>query len=709
VRGAEARTWTDDAAAAPAGAWGAALADAFAAERARWALWLPVAMGAGVAMFFSLDGDPPSWAGFLVLAASLAVWTSGRRRTQAALAALVGAAAAAGFCAAQLRTALVDTPVLERRLGPVEVVGRVVEADRREDGVRLVLGELRVERLPEDRTPRRVRIGIRGDDAPVAGSVVRVRAVLLPPPGPAEPGAFDYRRFAFFQGIGATGYAVGDWTQARGPPPGWRTAAGAALERARVFVADRVAAVVPQPAAGVTAALLNGDRSGVQEHVLEWFRDSGLAHLLAISGLHVGLAAGGVLFAVRAMLAAVPPLALRWPAKKIAAVAAFLAAAAYTLLVGAPVPTLRALLMTGLVLLAILADRSAFSMRTVAVAAAVVLAVAPETLDGPSFQMSFGAVVALIAAWEAAQPRISAWRTSSGVVGRGGLYVGGVAFTSLVATLATGPFALYHFQQLPVLGIAANMVAVPLTAFWVMPCAVVAGLLMPFGLDEWPLRAMGWGVALIVETARVTAETPGAVLRAPALGPEALVPAVLGALWLCLWQGRWRLLGLLPVAAGVAAALAGPARPHVLVPADGSPVAVRAADGTLSVSTRRGGEFDRETWARRDGRDPEAVEALWPRDRRSRDGLMDCDRDVCIYRAEEVLVALVRRREGLDRACASAQVVVTRLSTRGCWAPVVIDRDALRRDGAHAVYLEEGRWRVDTARDHLGRRPWTPR
>jgi competence protein ComEC len=709
VRGSDARTWSGEAAYAPAGSWAGALADAFAAERARWALWLPVAMGAGVVLFFSLRTDPPAWAGLLALAVSLAAWTSARRRTQAAVAALLFAAGAAGFCSAQLRTAVADTPVLERRLGPAEVVGRVAEVDRREDGIRVVLGELRVERLPADRTPRRVRIGLRGDAAPVPGSVVRVRAVLLPPPGPAEPGAFDYRRFAFFQGIGATGYAVGAWAEARGAEPGWGTAAGAALERARGAVADRVAAVVPQPAAGVTAALLNGDRSGVQEHVLDWFRDSGLAHLLAISGLHVGLAAGGVLFAVRALLAAVPALALRWPIKKVAAVAAFLAAAAYTLLVGAPVPTLRALLMTGLVLLAVLVDRSAISMRTVAVAAAVVLAVAPETLDGPSFQMSFGAVVALIAAWEAAQPRLTAWRAAAGPLGRGGLYVGGVALTSVVATLATGPFALYHFQQLPVLGVAANMVAVPLTAFWVMPCAVVAGALMPLGLEEWPLRAMGWGVALIVETARVTAEAPGAVLRVPATGPDALVLVVLGALWICLWQKRWRLLGLLPVAAGIAAALAAPDRPHVIVPADGAPVAVRAADGTLSLSSRRGGEFEREAWARRDGRDPEEAETVWPRDRRSRDGLLDCTPDVCLYRAEEVLVALVRGRAGMERACASAQVVVTSLATRGCWAPAVIDRDALRRDGAHAVHLRDGRWRVETARDRLGRRPWTPR
>jgi competence protein ComEC len=709
VRGSDARTWSDDVAALRAGSWAGALADAFAAERARWALWLPVAMGAGAALFFALRTDPPAWAGLLALAASLAAWTSGRRRTEAALAALLCAAAAAGFCAAQLRTAVAETPVLERRLGPVEVVGRVAEVDRREDGVRAVLGELRVERLPADRTPRRVRIGLRGDAAPVPGSVVRVRAVLLPPPGPAEPGAFDYRRFAYFQGIGATGYAVGAWAEARAEEPGWGTAASAALERARVLVADRVAEVVPQPAAGVTAALMNGDVSGVTAEAMDWFRASGLAHLLSISGLHIGLVAGGVMLAVRAALAAVPPIALRWPIKKIAALAAFAAAAAYTVLVGAPVPTLRSLLMTGLVLLAVLADRSAISMRTVAAAAAAVIAVAPEAVSGPSFQMSFGAVVALIAAWEAVQPRLTAWRAGSGLLARGGLYVGGVALTSVVATLATGPFALYHFQQLPVLGVAANMVAVPLTAFWVMPCAVVAGVLMPLGLDEWPLRAMGWGVALIVETARVTAEAPGAVLRVPAIGPDALVLVVLGALWLCLWQRRWRLLGLLPVAAGIAAALAAPARPHVLVPADGAPVAVRAADGTLSVSSRRGGEFERQAWARRDGRDPDEAETVWPRDRRSRDGLLDCTPDVCLYRAEEVLVALVRGRAGIERACASAQVVVTALPTRGCWAPVVIDRDALRRDGAHAVRLEDGRWSVETARDRLGRRPWTPR
>ena len=335
-------------------------------------------------------------------------------------------------------------------------------------------------------------------------------------------------------------------------------------------------------------------------------RNSGLAHLLAISGLHIGLVASILFVAVRGLLALVEPLALRHPIKKWAASVALAGAFGYLLLTGATVPTQRAFLMVALVLVAVLTDRSAFSMRTVALAAMAILVLRPESLLSVSFQMSFAAVVALIATYETLGARFAGWRRSAAWPRRVLLYLLGVGLTTVVASLATMPFAAYHFNQVAHYGLAANLLAVPLTALWIMPWGVATYVLLPFGLEALALAPMGWGIEAVVGIAETVAAWSGSISRLVAPAPAALALVSLGGLWLCLWVGRWRLWGVAAICDGLLIGLA--ARPpDILIDGRGDVAEVRDGAGGLRLSSARANGFRTETWLRR-----LSVPARWP-------------------------------------------------------------------------------------------------
>ncbi len=314
--------------------------------------------------------------------------------------------------------------------------------------------------------------------------------------------------------------------------------------------------------------------------------NAGLAHLLSISGLHFGIVTAFMFFVVRQGLALIPFVALRFPIKKWAAVSAFAGACFYLVFSGASIPAQRSFVMIAIVLLAVLLDRTALSMRLVAWAAVAVLAISPESLLGPSFQMSFAAVVELIAVHETTERRFQVWRGGAGWLRRGGLHLAQIALTTLVAGLATAPFALYHFNRFTAYALAANLLAIPLTSFWIMPWAVVATALMPFGLEPWWLHPMAWGIEGVVLVAREVAAWDGAVSLLPAMPAWGLAAISIGGLWLCLWTRRWRLAGLPVIAAGLASiALSKP--PDILVSGDGRLMAVRSGSGELMVSSGR--------------------------------------------------------------------------------------------------------------------------
>lgn len=695
------------------------LAALLLAENDRWVLWFPAFLGAGVGAYFLLRVEPPLWLGATLLVTAAAVAWRGRRKGVLLTVAISLSVMAGGFAIAQVRTAVVAAPVLEGRHGPTTVSGRVITVAVSESGRRVTLDRPRIGGIAAERTPERLRIGIAARTPEIQpGDWIQVRAMLSPPPGPAMPDAFDFQRQSFFERLGAVGYATGRpvLLAAADQSGGFGDDWSLAIERLRRSIAERTMAVLPGANGAVVAALLTGDRSAIPKVVLDDFRDSGLAHLLAISGLNIGLVAGILMVAVRSLLALVAPLALNQPIKKWAAVAAVSGAFFYTLIAGATVPTLRSFLMLLLILIGVLLDRRGISMRVVAWAAVVILVFSPESLLGPSFQMSFAAVVALIATYEASANQFRRLgRDSPGPLRRLAVYLGGILLTTLVGSAASSPFAIFHFNSVANYGLLANLVAVPLTALWIMPCGIVAFLLMPFGLEWVGLIPMGWGNDVILDVARTVAAWPGAVTLLTAMPDTALVAICLGGLWLCLWRQRWRWLGVAPIAAGMAA-IGFLTPPDILIDAQGRLMATRLADGTMAVSSGRGARFEREAWLRRTGQEDEAL--LWAvaAGRSTPDAVaaaqtLSCDADGCLYRAGGSTVALVSQPAAVAEECWSADVLITTVPVRGrCPVPkVVIDRFDLWRDGAHAVWLKDGSVRVESANGVRGRRPWVLR
>lgn len=676
------------------------LLQAFSAERQRAFLGAPVALGAGAALYFALPVELPFWLPPLVAGfAGFSLWAL--RDTGFRLPGIAFCLVSAGLLLAVLRTEWVAAPILPAEIGPAPLEGVVTRVERKPDAVRLSIAPDSFGRLRPEDLPGTLRISVRKFDGPVQpGDRVSMLAAAKPPSSPAEPGAFDFQRHAFYRGIGGYGYALGA-ARVTPDPEG-----GSAFNRFRDHVSAEIAGGVGPAHGGIAAALITGDRSRVAEAQWQVLRDSGLAHLLAISGLHMGLVTGFIFFGIRAMLAAFPTVALRRPIKKWAALAALAGGLGYLMLTGGSVPTVRAYVMVAIVMLAVLFDRRAISLRTVAIAALLVLAVTPEALIEPGFQMSFAAVTALVAAYEKFGDR---WRASLGggrAPARVARYLGGVAMTTLIAGAATGPFAIYHFGRFADYGVLANLFAVPVVAFGVMPSATVAALLMPFGLEQPFFWLMGQGIGLVMAIAEWVAGLPGSVRLVPAMPVWGLAAVSLGGLWLCLMSRRWRYWGL----AGIAAGLLSPhliERPLVRVDAEARIVAVRAADGGTMLSSLQREKFTAQQWLARDA----LGEGMrWPGTGASRDGRLRCDRLGCILRTDGWMIALPVSPAAIAEDCRRADIVISLEPVPGrCPAArIVIDRFDIWRDGAHALWLTRDGPVVRSADGERGQRRWNP-
>jgi competence protein ComEC len=686
------------------------------AERERWFLWLPALLGSGIAGYFLLPVEPlllPLRLG--IAAATLALLLFGRmalwRVPLIALLAVLG-----GLWLAAERSASVAAPMLARPSGAVWVEGRILEVEPRDKGHRLLLDDLRFGGLTEPETPRRIRISLpRDGDDLWPGERLRVRAMLLPPPEPAMPGAFDFARYAWFRQIGAVGYAI---STAEALPASeernWREAATLWLSALRQDWTRRIVAQTEGAGGAIAAALMTGVRGPIPDSVDAAFRDSGLAHILSISGLHLTIVAGLLFFLVRALLALHPHLALHYPIKKWAALVALCGAVAYTLLSGAALPTLRALVMIALALLAVMLDRRAITLRAVAWAALLLLVLWPDSLLDPGFQMSFAAVTALVAAFEHLAPRLTRWRSRAGPLQIALLWLGGTMAASFVAGLGSSLFAAYHFNRVADYALVANLLAAPLVDFIIMPLAVLAFLLMPLGFEALALTPMVWAVDLLIALAGWVAGWPDAVGTVPAMPLWGIAGIALGGLWLCLWQRRWRWLGIIGLVLGTASPWL-VAQPDLLVSSDGRLLAARAAEAGryyFSTATPRG--FIAETWWERLGSPPLYP---WPALRRNdsagragTDGSLRCDPEGCSWRRDGFLVALPRQPQAITQDCRHADAVIAAqmaVRYRCPAAKVVIDRNDLWRSGTHALYLDAGRGiRSVSVAQTRGHRPW---
>lgn len=701
--------WTPSAVRLPslrsgAATFSAALADWAAAQRGRFALWLPLGMAAGTALYLLLTAEPPRWIGAAGCAAGAGLAIAGHRSARARGLAAAALAVALGFASGQWATWRAP-PLLDVPPRAVVVSGVVRAVESLPQGARVTLAAP-VLTTPEGSAPasaRVVRIRLhRGDTLlPETGDRLSVRALLGRPSPPSYPGAWDLQRDDFFSGIGAYGFALNPAVlQSRATPTG----PAAWLQRLREAIARRIGAVLPGPQGAIAATLLTGSTSAVPEADKQAFRDSGLAHLLAIAGLHIGIVMGLVFGAVRLGLALSERAALYWPCKAIAAIASLAAGAFYMALTGAHVPIMRSFAMACLFTVAVLAGRRAFSLRGWALAMAALVLLAPDEVLGVSFQMSFSAVLALIAGYDALRPSLRRLRGEGGFGRRMLSHVVALALTSLLAGTASAPFAAYHFGRVQLYFVLANMLAVPLTALWIMPAGLLALALMPLHAEALALLPMGWGIDAVLWIAREVAALPAATLAVPHIPGWGLVLVALGGAWLGLWRGRVRLLGVPAVALGLLAAL-WVTPPDLLVSPDARLIGLRTPAGVFVEKGRGADKFTRAAWEQYWATPSQVL----PENGSLAGGALVCDEAACRWTIAGKLVIVGRLPPGPD-ACRAALVIAARpVRLQHCPGKVpVIDRFSVWREGAYAAWIDGQGVRLESEAMRRGTRPWAP-
>ncbi|SLN41153.1 ComEC family competence protein [Pseudoruegeria aquimaris] len=675
------------------------LTAALAAQRAQAFDWAPLWLAAGIGAYFALVKEPGAGAVAGLAALALGLFACALMRPRAAPVLCLLALLLVGVVAGSLRARSVEAPVLGfRYYGPI--TGRIIAVDRsRSEVPRITLDRVRLARRAPETTPRRVRISLHGRQGftrLVPGRVVMLTGHLAPPSGPVEPGGFDFRRKAYFAGLGAVGYTRSPVLRLEDPPPGpWLK-----LQRLRAAIGAAAVAVSPGDGGAFAAAVLTGDRSHISPEAQEALRRSNLAHLLAISGLHMGMLTGVVFASVWTVLSLWPALALRLPTRKIAACAALAAGAVYLALSGGSIATQRAFVMVAVMLGAVLLDRRAITLRAVAVAALILLLLRPDTLAEPGFQMSFAATTALVAVFAALRDA-PVWPAHGLARGAMALFV-----SSLVAGLATAPFAAAHFNRIADYGLIANLLAVPVMGLVVMPGAVLTAVLAPIGGAAVGMWIMALGARWILLVAETVAAWPGAVRLVQAPPPGVLPVFAVAALFVILWQGRARWLGVLPAALAIVAWAAAD-RPEVLIADDGRLIGILGPQGR-ALNKPRGAGFVAESWLENDGDGATQAEA-------AARGQSDADGALRAGGTRFLPISGKRAIAALPQSCARGDwVIVAQVLSpeqrAGAGPCRLTDLSDLRRSGALALRGPDGAspwdWRVTPTYGPGESRPW---
>jgi competence protein ComEC len=666
--------------------------------------WVPVAFGAGIALYFTADHEPVAWVAAST-AVAFAVITVAFCRSRFFPVLVVLAAVVAGFACATWKSVRVAHGVLARPVYAASLKGFVETREQRERTDRFVL------RMVEMDSPRaqirleRVRLSVKKGTAPAVGSFVEVKGRLQPPLAPMRPGSYDFGRDMYFQGIGASGFVTGAIRTIDPPVSGGTMLHYAAvMQGLRDAIDARIRKVIDGDTRAIATALLTGRRDAISTPVNDAMFISGLGHVLSISGYHMAVVAGVVFFAVRALLALIPVLTVTFPIKKWSAAAALVASAFYLLLSGAEVATQRSFIMTAVVLIAVMVDRRAITFRTLAVAALLVLALAPEALVHPSFQMSFAATLGLVALVQIGMPKLFATAdhsTTARVALWGGREIAMLALASFVAGLATTPYAAFHFHRVTPYGVVANLLAMPVVSAIVMPAGLLGLAAMPFGLDGAFWWIMELGINWMIVVSLWVAALPGAIGRIAAFGTGPLLAATLGIIVLGLLRTPLRWLGVGVLAASIVWALLVP-QPDLLIAGDGRNVAVRGKDGRLHLMRSAKDSFMLKEWLAADAdsrpvTDPTLAEGV------------SCDGAGCVTQLRDGrFVALTLQPHGLADDCAVAAVIVTARQAPADCAALVIDQQNLLRRGATALRRTSGGFVADTITPKGIDRPWSP-
>jgi competence protein ComEC len=670
-------------------------------EREQLPLWVPVGIGSGIGVW-QVAGDSALFP-MLIISASIGLlgFAIGFHQRVARVLGVAAMSLLLGFAAISVKSAIVAAPVLQKvwtgslygRIEKIEYVGA-------RDVVRVELATKESQGLPP-----KVRLNLTHDQIGKlslnVGTIIQVRARLMPPNGPILPGSYDFARRAWFQQIGATGRAMGQVVVYGA------TGSSSRMPDIRNSLTRHIISAMPQGTGEIGAALVTGDQANIDPQDAQAMRDSGMAHLLSISGLHVTAVVGFLFLLASRTIALFPVVALRYPVPLLAGGFAAMGAVAYTLLAGAEVPTVRSCIAALLVLLALAMGREALTLRLVAAGAIIVLLFWPEAMAGPSFQLSFAAVATIVILHESRW--MKRWTERRDETWMARAMRGGVALivTGLAIEVILAPITLYHFHRTGMYSAFANVLAIPLTTFVIMPAQAAALMLDMVGVGGPAWWIAGQGINTILALAHSVSRLPGAVTMMPAMPVWAFVLMIFGGLWFGLLKSRICIAGLLPVAIGFGAMISAP-RPDILVTADGKHVALSGQDGRVTLLRARTGDYIRDMMLESMGAlvDPVDIEK-WPD--------ANCSPDICVIQIRKGtrMWSLMATRTAypipeleMAAACRRADIVVSDRRLPASCQPqwLKADRNMLSESGGLAFYLANGV--VHSVEDESANRPW---
>ena len=665
--------------------------------------WLPVVFGAGCFIYFKSPAEP--FISVLVVTAILFMSLAWRQtfHNRVFLVFAVLATLFAGMSAAKLRTTYVATPVIERQI-TTKISGLILSISQNSRGSpRYLIRPISAENILTEALPKKIRLSSasskQGEYQP--GQIISGLARIYPFSGPAYPGGFDFFFNAWFKGIGGSGFFMGkpQKVEASG---NLNNTAPTKYEQIHIWVNQlrgsietRIHQAIPGEEGDIAVALITGNRTGLDRKTQDSLRQSGLAHILAISGLHMALVTLTIVWLVRTGLALFPTLVLRYSVHKWAAIAGFTAASSYLVISGAGIATQRAWIMISVMLLSTLMDRRAITMRSVAIAALIILVLAPESLLSPGFQMSFAAVAALVAAYEVWRKKAEQWRRNSISSSNSKLvsvfaslwkYVIGLGFTSLIAGGATALFSAYHFHQVAPMGLVANLGAMPVVSIAVMPLALFSILLMPYGLENLALTPLAAAVNLVVEVSDWVNgfQIPGVTGM---ISPAFLALGLASLLVLTLLKTRLRLFGvllLLPLPFLANKAMP----PDIIIAETGRAIAVKNGIGNLELLYPRRGKFVTDIWKKAW---PDRTDNA-PSTQSSNKQKRICDKEQCIVSLENgKTLHVVYKPALLEQACETADILIApRLWWVNCrerMPELILKRHDFEQFGTHTIYF----------------------
>lgn len=658
----------------------------FLTQKDRISLWLPVCFASGIGFYFSLPTEP-----FLATTLCFFIFSSfllwdGRKNQVLSVVFLFLFLFCGGIFLTQVRSIIISEPRIKLRTGLLTVTGTVEEVQEFPEGrSRVILDHVSIENYDDWKTPAKIWLNVAATvQPPKTGDVIRVQTHLTDPFPASSPNGFDFSRMLYFQRIGGIGFIQDSF----------ETLKRSEQSDIRDTINRKIDAVMPSDTAGIAKALVTGSSKSVPFNIVENYRDAGIAHILSVSGLHMSLLAGLIFIVVRTLLALIPSVSLYHDTKKIAALISLAVCFCYLQISGASYPAQRAFIMLAFALTAILFNRRALSVVSLAWAAFFILFLFPESLCSAGFQMSFSAVLALICAYEAGIGKyIKLLEKKEGFAFYLLSCVAAVALTTLIASTATAPFTVYHFKRLPVYSLIGNLLSSTLTGFIIMPSLTAGTLLMAFGAEKPFLVLASFGISLINKSAEFTSNLPDAVYQFPPMPFYGLMLAVFSGLWICLWQGRVRLWGIPFFCLSLVT-------PFLTTLPD-----IYVSENTFAFKNAAGKLVFNEGTADR------VIKQGWLEDYRQKEEITTiCPYGLCLYERNGFKIGYAQTKIGAYDGCQmpDTDLLFIPLSfTDTCLAKRTITRDSVAKAGIYTIYINDSGIRTVSVSDRKGFRPWT--